>query len=156
MIRILTLALALATAPAWAAGPGFTISGATAYGLPVLDELAPLFGPECRVSGRTRIDVTFSDPDGIAYAAVTLRSSEVRPAVSDRAETWLWIPSYARPARGYRWRYEEPTATRTRHTIPMAIEVFPGAGPIPAEIVAKDGSGALKIRELTLIPTACR
>ena len=156
MIRILTLALALAAAPAWAAGPGFTISGATAYGVPGLEEIAALTGPECGVAGRTRIHVRFADPDGIAYAAVTLRSVQVRPAVSDQAETWLWIPDYARPARGYRWRYEEPAATRTRHTIPIVVELVPGAGPIPAEIMAKDGDGALKVRTLALVPAACR
>ena len=157
MIRILTLALALAAAPAWAAGPGFTISGATVYGLPELEEVAPLIGPECGTAGRTRIYVTFADPDGIAYAAVTLRSVQVRPDVSDQAETWLWIPDYARPARGYRWRYEDTDGRlQLRHTIPIAIELVPGAGPIPAEIMAKDGNGALKVRELALIPAACR
>ena len=156
MIRILTLALALAAAPASADDPDITIFGATAYGVPGLEEITALTGPECGVAGRTRIDVTFTDPDGISYAAVTLRSVQVRPAVSDRAETWLWIPDYARPARGYRWRYEEPAATRTRHTIPVVIELVPGAGPIPAEIVAKDGDDALTVRTLALVPAACR
>lgn len=156
MIRILTFALALAAAPAWAGGPGFTISGARAYGLPGLEDIAPYTGPACGAAGRATIHVTFSDPDGIAYAAVDMRSDEVRPAVSEQAETWLWIPGYSRPARSYQWRYEEPDATRTRHTIPIQIVVQPNARPIPTEIMTKDGKGALKIRRFALIPTVCR
>ena len=156
MIRILTLALALVAAPASAQGPGVSISGASIVGLPGLEEFAAAHGPECGASGRTSISVTFADPEGITYAAVDLRSVQVRPAVPDRAETWLWLPGYARPKRGYRWRYEQVPATRTRHTIPIAIELVPGAGPIPAEVVAKDGTGAMTIRRFALRPADCR
>lgn len=156
MIRTLTLAIALLATPAFAGGPGFTISGARAVGIPGLPELAAATGARCRASGRTTIHVTFSDPEGIAYAAVDLGAVQVRPGVSARARTWLWLPDYARPARGYRWRYEEDGVLATRHTIPVTIDMVPGAGPIPTEVMAKDGTGAMTIRTFALMPAACR
>ncbi len=156
MIRTLTLLLALAGAPALANGPDFSIAGARVVGIPGFEEITARSGPRCNATGRARIDVTFTDPDGIAYAAVDLRSSQVRPAVSEQAETWLWIPNYERPERSYRWRYEDPAALRTLYTIPIALELIPGAGPIPTEVMTKDGKGGLKIRRFALVPSACR
>ncbi len=156
MIRSLILLLALAAAPALAGGPDFSIAGARVVGLPGFEEITAITGPDCNATGRTRINVTFADPDGIAYAAVDLRSSQVRPAVSEQAEARLWIPNYERPERAYRWRYEDPAALRTSYTIPIALELIPGAGPIPTEVMTKDGRGALKIRRFALVPAACR
>lgn len=156
MIRALTAALALAAAPAFAAGTEFNISGASTVGWSGFSDLAALGGPHCNGSPRTRIDVTFSDPDGIAYAAVDLSSVHVRPAVSADVATWLWIPDSARAKRNYRWRYEEKAASRTTKTIPVAVDVMAGAGPIPAEVMAVDGKGRLSVRTLALFPTACR
>ena len=155
MIRLLTLLLGLAAAPAWAAGPGFSISNAEVVGVPGLPELAVMTGARCGATGRTTVYVTFADPDGIAYAAVTLGAVQARPGVSEQAETWLWLPDYARPKRGYRWRYEDKPPLRTRHTVPVTIDLVPWAGPIPTEVMAKDGRGGMTIREFALVPDAC-
>ena len=155
MIRSLMLVLAFAAAPAWAAGPGFTILGAQKVGVPELPALT-WAGP-CAAFGTTTIGVTFTDPDGIAYAAVRLGAVAARPAVSDQAETWLWIPDYARPARGYQWRYEDSDGRLyLRYTLPVQIDLVPGTGPIWTEVIAKDGSGAMTIRRFGLVPDACR
>lgn len=156
MIRVLAAAFALAAAPALAAGPEINISGASTVGLPGLNKLAALGGPHCTGAPRTRIDVTVTDPDGIAYAAIDLSSAHVRPVVSANAATWLWIPDSSRSRRSYRWRYEEKTASSTMRTVPAVIDVVAGAGPIPAEIIAVDGKGRLTIRNIALFPTACR
>jgi hypothetical protein len=157
MIRslALALALALAAAPAWAAGPGFSISGARTVGIPELPALAR--GPACGVSGSTTIHLTFSDPDGIAYAALDLGAVRTRPDVSAQAEASLWLPNYARPARAYRWRYEDTDGRLyARHTISAEIDLVPSAGPIWTEVIAKDGRGAMTIRRFALRPDACR
>jgi hypothetical protein len=155
MIRSLTLVLALVAAPAWAAGPGFSISGARAVGPPEMPALVK--GPACGASGSTTIYVTFSDPQGIAYAAVDLGATRTRPDVTAQADAWLWLPSYARPARAYQWRYEDTDGRLSvRHTIPMEIDLAPAAGPIWTEVMAKDGRGAMTIRRFALRPDACR
>jgi hypothetical protein len=155
MVRVVTLILVLIASPSLAAGPAVSISGASAVGVPGLPQVSAYTGAPCRASGLARIYVTFTDPDGITYAAVNLNSVGVRPAVSAQDEAWLWVPSYARPKRGYQWRYEDLGATRTRHTIPITIDLVPGARPILTEIMAKDGSGALRIRTFALVPDAC-
>lgn len=156
MIRVLAAVLALAAAPALAAGPGIDISGASTVGMSGFADLAALGGPHCTGAPRTRIDVTVTDPDGIAYAAIDLSSAHVRPVMSANAATWLWIPDSARPKRSYRWRFEEKAATRTTRTVPMAIDVVAGAGPIPAEIMAVDGKGRMSVWSIALFPAACR
>lgn len=155
MVRSLALVLALAAAPAWAAGPGFSISGAQAVGFREAPALVK--GPACGASGSTTIHVTFSDPDGIAYAAVALGSARTRPDVTDQARAWLWIPDYARPQRAYRWRYEDTDGRlAVRHTIPVEIDLLPAAGPIWTEVMAKNGRGGLTVRRFALQPDACR
>jgi hypothetical protein len=155
MLRRLILALAVAATPAWASGPGFSIAGAERVGLPGLTDFA-LGGRPCGATGRARIDVTFTDPDGIAYAAVSLGAARTAPAVSGFTDTTIWLPSYAKPRRDYRWRYEDAAATRTAYTIPIVLDLIPTAGPIPAEIMAKDGRGRLTSRTLALRPAPCR
>ena len=155
MIRSLTLVLALAAAPAWAGGPGFAIAGADVVNLWGFPALAR--APACGASGTTTIYVTFADPEGIAYASVSLGAVRARPGVSERAETWLWLPDYARPNRGYQWRYEDTEGGLfARHTLPVQIDLVPSAGAIPAQVMAKDGVGAMTIRRFALIPDACR
>jgi hypothetical protein len=141
--------------PALASGPDFSIAGAERVGLPLLTDFA-LNGPPCGATGRARIDVTFTDPDGIAYAAVSLGAARTDPAVSDFIDTTIWLPFYAKSRRDYRWRYEDAAATRTAHTIPIVLDLIPTAGPIPAEIMAKDGRGRLTSRTLALRPAPCR
>ena len=155
MLRGIILAAVLA-APAAAqdvGGQGFVEDGpiVAIYGA---DRAGP--GDTCRRSGLARMRFTFADPEGVAYAAVHIGAVAVRPAVSDRAETWLWLPDYARPERKYRWRYEDPAATRDARTLPVAVEVVAGAGPLEVTLIGKDGSGDMITSELEVVPALCR
>lgn len=160
MIRSLTLVLALAAAvapaAAWAwGGPGFSISGARAVGIPEAPALTR--GPACGRSGSTTIYFTFSDPQGIAYAAVDLGAAQTRPDVNSQSQAWLWIPGYERSSRAYQWRYEDTDGRLfVRKTIPVEIDIVAGAGPIWTEVMAKDGGGGMTIRRFALLPDACR
>ncbi|MBM9595758.1 hypothetical protein [Roseitranquillus sediminis] len=150
MIRFLTLAVvaALATASAASAdAPTAVITGARA---------AEPISTVCLGGGRARFYVTFSDPDGISYAAVHLAADSIRPAVPERTKTWLWIPDYARDQRAYRWRYEDPSASRTSRTIPVVVDVMQGSRPLTVHLEAKDAGEGLLIEEVEILPSVCR
>jgi hypothetical protein len=153
MLRILTLTLALAAMPAWAAGPSVSVAGARVVEGPRLG-LGP--AQPCAARGDVTIHVTFTDPDGVTYADVRLGSVRVRPEVTPQVRAAIWVPDYSRPDRFYRWRYENRDRPSVSHTIPITVELVPGVGSVPAEIVAKDARGALTIRHFRLIPAACR
>lgn len=151
MLRAMAVATALVALPAGAdaawrdGGPSFAVLGA--------ERAEP--GDTCERSLRARIDVTVTDRHGVAYAAVDLGAADVRPAVSDRTRTWLWLPDDARGARAYRWRYEDRAATRLRQTLPLVVDVAAGAGPVEMTVTAKDGAGNLTVRSLAVLPAAC-
>lgn len=155
MLRILTLVLAFAAAPAWAAGPTISVSGARIVEGRGLG-LGPLGSKPCGATGQATFHVTFSDPDGVTYADVRLGSVRVRPEVTPQVRTAIWVPDYARPDRFYRWRYENTDRPSVSHTIPITVDLVPGAGAIPVEIFAKDARGTLTIRNFRVIPAACR
>ncbi len=158
---ITTALLVLGTAvPAMAGGaPALTVSRGSPVGAilwPAPPETAP-----CLASGGNvaRLYFTFTDPQGVDYAGVDITADAVRLPVSDHVKTYLWVNPGTRDDRAYRWRFEEDGPRYpTRHTIPVAVEVVPNAGPLDVHIEAKDSVGNLTVHDFQLDPLAalCR
>ena len=167
MIRELAVAAAAAL---WAAGasaggllpgdgPTRTVTSATPGGPTLYSTVGAVAVPACAVrGGPALLFFAFADPDGIDYAAVQIGAETVRPAVSERAETWLWIPDYAREKRAYRWRFEDTGVLRARRIIPVALEIVPGDEPLNVHVETKDGDENLEVVDFTLsrAAIACR